>query len=302
MVSVSIITPTIDSSTFIDECILSVPRNESVDIEHIVVHDGANTFLDRLASLYPWLRLIRGPGRGATSACATAIASTRGDFIFPLMSDDRMVAGALRALAAKTASRPEIEVWTGGIRIFESTPDGSDKIIRTVSDPAVTALTLANVLDDLPLLNARFIRREIYDRVGSWNATYSASSDREFAIRLVLANVSEASLGVLVSELRQHAGSQTIRPPGKFLPPYLAEHIALARRWMNDTKLSDETRSLFRDWHAREVLRAAYYAARSHDFRTATAALGGAFAADWTWPRRSLTTSAALRLRRRVSR
>lgn len=299
MVSVSIITPTIDSSTYIDEAILSVPRLELDEVEHIIVHDGASEFLQRLASLYPWLRLLQGPARGATAACAMAIAQARNAFIFPLMSDDRMVAGALRKLGEKAAARPEIEVWTGGIRIFHKNSSGSEETIRTIGDPTHTALTLSNVLDDLPLMNARFVHRTVYERVGLWDERFSASSDREFAIRLVLAKVREAALGAPVAELRQHPESQTIRPPGKFLPPYLAEHIELARQWTTVPKLSRRTKAAFRNWYGREVLRAAYYAIRCRKFATAEAFIRSAFAADPIWPLRSLSLFSAMRLRRR---
>jgi glycosyltransferase involved in cell wall biosynthesis len=301
MAFLTIITPTIDASRYIDEAVASVPRNEhaGAGIEHIVVHDGSRAFAERLRARYPWLRVIDGPGQGATAAGISAIAAASGDFVFLLNSDDRMVPGAITALASAAAAQPGVEVWTGGTRIFEQAADGREATLRVLNNAPSTALTLSNVLDDLPLLTARFVRRTVYERIGPWDERYATCSDREFVIRMVLTGVREAWLGVPVSELRMHDDSRTIRRPGRSVPDYLAQHIEIAGRHMAMVDLSPEVRRTFRAWHAREVLRKAYYEMRAFELAEAARTLARAFAVDAAWPWRVPSTMRARRLRRR---
>jgi GT2 family glycosyltransferase len=226
------------------------------------------------------------------------LAAASGDFILLLNSDDRLLPGSLEALAYLAAARPDIEVWTGGARIFEDSEAG-ERTVRIIDDRATTALTLANALDDLPLLTARFVRRAVYERLGLFDEGCPTSSDREFAIRIVLAGVKEAPLGVRVSDLRQHAGSTTIRNPGNQVPPYLAENITIARRYMAKSGIAGDVRTAFRDWHARESLRKLYYELRARRLRSAGDTLQAACAVDWKWPWHARTAIGAMQLRRR---
>ena len=298
-VKITIITATTDNAPYVDEALDSTRSTAPVEIEHIIVHDGGDTFTERLLGKYPHLRILRGPGRGVTPAFNVALAAASGDFIILLNSDDVMLPGSLEALANAAAERADIEVWTGGARIFEDSEAG-ERTVRIIDNRATTALTLANMLDDLPLMTARFVRRSVYDRIGLFDEDYPRSSDRELMIRMALAGVKEAPLGVRVSGLRQHAGSTTIRTPGNQVPPYFAENLRIARHYMAQAGLPADIRTAFRHWHARETLRKLYYELRARRLASAAATLQAACAVDWQWPWHARTAIGALRLRRRV--
>jgi glycosyltransferase involved in cell wall biosynthesis len=296
---VTIVTPTIDGSTYVDEAVDSVPLEERYLVEHIVVHDGSHGFVERLAADYPWLRFVPGEGRGATAAVVLGTAAAAGEFILYLGSDDRLLRGALTALAKAAAERPEIDVWTGGTRIFAMDVDAGTRTVRTLDDPGVTALNLGNVLDDVPLMTARFIRRAVYEWVGPLDERFSVCSDREFALRMILAGVREAALAVRVSELRMHKESFSVRPPGRWVPAYLDAHVELAWRHMSDRAAAPDVRAALRDWHARETLRKIYYEACAGEIVNFRRSLAIAFARDWAWPWRALSSGKAHRLRQR---
>src|SRR5256885_11810918 len=78
---ISIITLTIDSSRYVDEAIDSVERRGPYELEHIVVHDGAEDFVRRLALKYPHLKFAQGNGAGATAAAAIGVEAATGEFI-----------------------------------------------------------------------------------------------------------------------------------------------------------------------------------------------------------------------------
>ena len=299
LVKVTIVTATTDNAHYIEKALDSVRSAVPIEVEHIIVHDGSDAFTERLLAKYPNLRVMRGLGRGVTPAYNVALAAATGDFIILLNSDDRMLPGSLDALAHASASRPEIEVWTGGARIFEDNKVG-ERTVRIIDDRATTALTLSNILDDLPLMTARFVRRSVYERVGLFDEDYPRSSDRELMIRVALAGLKEAPLGVRVSELRQHSGSSTIRSPGSQVPPYLVENIRVARYYMAQPGISADVHTAFRRWHARETLRKLYYELRARQLASAGRTLRAACAIDWQWPWHARTAISALRLRRRI--
>jgi glycosyltransferase involved in cell wall biosynthesis len=114
---VSIITLTNDSSRYVDEAIGRVERGGLCELEHVVVRDGAEGFIERLAGRYPHLRLLRGNGTGAAAAAALGVRAATGDFILFVHSDDRICAEAIGQLAIQLRARPDIRIWSGGAQI-----------------------------------------------------------------------------------------------------------------------------------------------------------------------------------------
>jgi GT2 family glycosyltransferase len=276
-----------------------VPRNELPDYEHLVVHDGSTEFTDRLKLRFPWLRILQGPGRGQFGASVLALKEARGDFIIPLNSDDLFVPGALAQFVQASEARPEVDVWTGGTRLFEQTADGGQTTLRIVDDPAATALTVENILLDLPLMTARFVHRRVYERLGLYDEDYAVCWDREFALRMALAGVTEASLGVRLSELRIHDEAMTHRRKGGFIPTYLPAHAALARQELRRGDLPRDTRRILRDWHAQEISRLVYYQLLGRRPFAAAKTFGAGFLEDRAWVVHALSNIRAMRMRRR---
>jgi hypothetical protein len=296
---VSIITLTNDSSRYVDEAIGRVERGELCELEHIVVHDGAEGFIERLAGRYPHLRLLRGNGTGATAAAALGVRAATGDFIVFVHSDDRICAEAIGQLAIQSRARPEIRIWSGGARIFCVCSDGKERVVRRMVGDEMTHLSLENVCDDTPLLSARFCHRAVFSQIGNFDSEFSESSDREFLLRAAIAGLPEASLGVDVSEMRMHRESRTIRLPNRSTPPYLEEHVRIASRWLGRAELAGAVRRFLRNWRAREMLRLIVYRCRAGQCRQAALAMFGELSADPLWMFRALTVVSARRRRHR---
>src|SRR5579872_5926629 len=229
---ISVVTPTHVSGGFLDQAIASVPRWTAGEVEHIVVHDLNAAGAAALSARHPHLKLLQGDGTGPTAAAAIGYAAASGDFVLHLNSDDHLVPDAFDRLLACASERPDIDIWTGGTRIFRLNAAGAEVTVRRIVSRAATALTLPNIFDDLPCMPARFIRRSVFDRIGTLDTHFPESSDREFLIRATVAGVSEAPLGAMVSELRQHGASRTMSPDRIAVPRYLDEHLRIAERWL----------------------------------------------------------------------
>ncbi|HEV2161882.1 MAG TPA: glycosyltransferase [Stellaceae bacterium] len=290
---ISVITPTIDGSVFLDEAVASVQQQDYANIEHILVHDGSDSFIARLRSRHPRLRVLRGEGNGATAAVKLGLDAATGEFIFCLNSDDRIVPGSMAYLLRYATKKPSIRIWTGGARVFKAASDGTDKTVRLVTGRAMTAMNLGNVLDDLPLVTSRFIHRSVIAEIGNFDPTFSESSDREFMLRAVIAQIPEDYLGVVISELRMHEGSRTIHRNKNWVPPYLAEHLRLADLWLSRTDLPPGVVRSFRNWRAREALRTVLYQLRAGQQPQAMRSLCAAVSSDPLWLLRATTVLAA---------
>jgi glycosyltransferase involved in cell wall biosynthesis len=91
---ISIITLTLDSPRYFDEAVGSIEREGNVELEHIVVHDGDETFIDGLRQRRPAIKILKGRKAGPTAAAALGVEAATGDFILLLHSDDRLCPGA----------------------------------------------------------------------------------------------------------------------------------------------------------------------------------------------------------------
>ena len=268
---ISVITLATDSSRHLDEAIDSVDRDGPFDLEHIVVHDGDDAFTDALKRRYPAIKVVKGQRAGATAAAALGVETATGDFILLLHSDDRLCPGALARLAVDAAARPDVKIWTGGARIFRTLPDAGEATVRWIVDRDLTRLSLENVCDVIPLLTARFCHRSVFVEIGNFDPKFSESSDREFLLRAVIAGVPEASLDIMVSEMRMHEGSRTIHCRRDWIPPYLVEHAAIADMWCVRPDLDWRTRRFLWNWRARETLRLFVHQCRAGQWKRAAA-------------------------------
>lgn len=296
---VSIITLTIDSSDYVDEAIGSVEQQGPYELEHIVVHDGADGFTRRLAQKYPHIKFVGGAGAGATAAAARGVEASTGDFILLVHSDDRIRPGVLARLASEAAARPDVRIWTGGAQMFCTLPDGEELVVRRMVGEDMTRLSLQNVCDDMPLLSARFCHRSVFAQIGNFDPMFSESSDREFLLRAAIAGVREGSLDVVVSEMRVHDESRTMHFRKGFTPPYLEEHVHIADQWLARTDISAEVRRFLRNWRAREMVRLIVYQGRAGQWKQAALACCREELADPLWIFRALSIVEARRLRHR---
>ena len=98
MPDVSVVIPCYNQGEYIQEAIESVFKHTYTNFEIIVIDDGSTDgktidILDRLS--YPKTTLIRTENRGLPSARNTGISESRGEYILPLDSDDRIAGSYL---------------------------------------------------------------------------------------------------------------------------------------------------------------------------------------------------------------
>src|SRR5258708_5988260 len=139
----------------------------------IFVHDGSEAFAASLKKRYPLLRVLNGPGAGATAAAKLGIEAARGDFVFWLNSDDKLLPGSVARFVDRASREPNVRIWTGGTRIVSVGGNDLRRIGRIVEESELIALNIANILDDLTLLTGRLCQRSSFAEIRSVDPDFS---------------------------------------------------------------------------------------------------------------------------------
>lgn len=114
----TVVVPAYNAQNYIDDCLLSVTRQEGVQsLEIIVVDDGSTD--DTNNKLLAWcekdsrIRLITQENRGHSGARNTGILNARGNYIAFIDSDDMLAQGHIQCLLNELRAHPEADYVSG---------------------------------------------------------------------------------------------------------------------------------------------------------------------------------------------
>jgi glycosyltransferase involved in cell wall biosynthesis len=243
MVTISVITPTLDRGAFIEAAVDSVVAQSVPACEHIVI-DGASRD-DTLARLrrYPHLQVVSEPDGGLYDAINKGIARSRGDVICLLNSDDRLLPGAFEAVSAAFRSDPAADVVCGRVRVGDLRAGDGD---IEIGSPAMQRLRASDVISGIPITNGRFIRREAFERAGLFDPAFPVLADRDLLGRFLLAGLRTTSIDRAVYRYGTHAQSLSFGSAAGQLA-YNSEAIRLAQARLTQAS-TDAERGFYRRW------------------------------------------------------
>src|SRR4051812_33516311 len=150
---------------------------------------------------WPNLRVHSGKDAGIYDAFNKGLSLASGEIVHFLNSDDLLVPGALDKVADAFRDQA-VELVSGGVEFFEDLGGGREKLLRRETSREALNFTLHQVVSGLPVINARFVRRELLTRVGQFDLQYSIASDREYLVRLALAQPKGAVVADVVYRYR----------------------------------------------------------------------------------------------------
>ena len=120
----SVIIPLFNTDQFIEECILSIVRND-VDpglFEVIVVDDGSTDssakIVKELTEEYHNIRLIQQENQGVSVARMNGVAKAKGEYIWFIDSNDYISADAVSELLSDINHHPDIDVFVPPMFLF----------------------------------------------------------------------------------------------------------------------------------------------------------------------------------------
>jgi glycosyltransferase involved in cell wall biosynthesis len=206
---ISVVTPSFNQASFLEETIRSILSQGYPDLEYIVM-DGGSTdgsteiigkYADRLAD---WKSAKDG---GQADAIRTGFARATGDILCWLNSDDTIAPGTLRKVGEFFAAHPAVDLVYGDLNLVDS--DGK----RLYTARPVLRLGILVYENAFIPQQSMYWRRSLYERVGGVDPRLRFAMDFDLVIRFLLAGACVRKLPGVLANYRWHpaAKSSTIR-------------------------------------------------------------------------------------------
>jgi glycosyltransferase involved in cell wall biosynthesis len=206
---ISIVTPSYNQASFLEETIRSITSQGYPNLEYIVMDggstDGSSEIIRKYQEEIAFWQSERDAGQ--SDALCQGFQRANGEVLAYLNSDDTLEPGTLKIVGEYMASHPEVDLVYGDMNLI---------------DAAGIYLYTAHPLLDLRILvyenpfipqQAMFWRRALYVRVGGVNPTLRFAMDYDLALKFLLGGARVAKIRKVLANFRVHAAakSSTIR-------------------------------------------------------------------------------------------
>jgi glycosyltransferase involved in cell wall biosynthesis len=178
---VTVVTPTLNAVKFLEQCIISVQRNASrdIEVEHVLVDGGSTDGTVELAQRLG-LRVLKGKDRGIFDAVNKGSFNSSGELLGFLGADDLMLDGGLAHIVR--VFHQQGRRWVaGGIRWID---EAGRNLGGFRVPPAWLTARMYVCLGWNPIMHmATYFSREFYDELGGFNPNFKDSGDFEMFAR-----------------------------------------------------------------------------------------------------------------------
>lgn len=278
----SIITPCLNRVSFVREAVESVLKQDYSPVEHIVVDGGSTDGTLDVLDEFKDIRVISEPDNGVYDAINKGILAARGEVIGFLNADDMYVLEVFPYIVKRFQENRELKALCGGAEILDRA--GSQDVVRQVFlSPFYSSLSVRNICLGQPILNARFFRKDIFEKVGLFDWRYRIASDRDFLIRMALARVTSEYLPKCVYRYRYHQGSLTFNPSGTHAREANDEYWSIAENFLQ-SRISLRERLWLQVWHARISTEMVLMTLRKRELNLMLSTLRRGFKVSPWWP------------------
>jgi glycosyltransferase involved in cell wall biosynthesis len=241
--SITVVTPCLNAADTIEECLASVRAQGYSALEHVVVDGGSTDGTVALLESAPGVRYVSEADDGRPDAANKGVAMASGEVIGWLNADDRYEPGALRAVGAALAARPDAMWATGYCRIIDGDGDEIRGLVTSYKNFLLRHFSFPLYLTQNFVSDpATFVRRRALTEVGPLDPRYKISHDYDLWLRvaarwepLVLDRylssfrMTEGTLSMSGFELqfREHADAARRHGGGHRLP--VAANVVMSR-------------------------------------------------------------------------
>ncbi|HSH94763.1 MAG TPA: glycosyltransferase family 2 protein [Roseimicrobium sp.] len=274
----SIITPSFNQDSYLEETLLSVLNQRQDGLEYIVVDGGSRdgsveilrTYADRLS----WW--VSEPDAGQADAINKGLARATGDVVAFLNSDDVYLPGALKAVTDFFAAHPEANWVCGGWLMFGEPADMETSVWFPKPPSNAAACLYQHFSAAQP---AHFWRRSLFQKHGPFDASYRYCFDHEFYVRLLLAGERCHPLNVPLAAYRIHGSSKTVAEGDRFTH----EFDAIRGKYLARTPAAEE-RAARHEWLLKQSFAQCHAAVESARRGDRDAAWSQFAATAFRWP------------------
>lgn len=210
---ISIITPSYQQSSFIEETLLSVKGQGYRNIEHIVIDglstDGTQEILAKYESVYN-LKWVSEKDSGQTEAINKGFDRASGDILGWINSDDTYMPGTFNKVVECFARNPDIN-WVYGDAYWID-KDGNVIGIYKAKDFDLSRLAYEGMYIPQPTV---FVKKDLLNSIGYLDEKIYTTMDYDYCLRLGTAGRAKYIPEVLATR-RIHADTKTAKGQSMF--------------------------------------------------------------------------------------
>ncbi len=183
MTNLSIITATFNVANTIKNCLESV-RNQSVDVEHILVDGGSTDKTLEIVAAYKehLSHVVSEPDNGIYDAMNKGLNLVSGDVVGILNADDYYVSNKTLEHVTNVFANPTVDSCYGDLIYFDQR--NPDRIIRYWRSGSYSPNKF--YWGWMPPHPTFFVRRSVYEKYGTFNLSLGTAADYEIMLRFIL--------------------------------------------------------------------------------------------------------------------
>lgn len=212
---ISIVTPSLNQGEFIEETIRSVLLQGYPDIEYIIIDGGSTDGTMPIIEKYsPWLHYwISEPDKGQSHAINKGFNRATGSIYAYINSDDLYEPNVFGLIAAAFSEHPSPDLVAGICTVFDQYreqrsfhpcwPDTLSEYVRT---------TFSSTFGQ----PASFWTADIHRKAGGFDESMSFCFDREFFLRIGLADAKPKMISSKIARFREHTLSKSVTQALRF--------------------------------------------------------------------------------------
>ena len=197
---VSVIIVSLNSEKYISQSIESVMCQSYSNIQLIIIDGGSTDKTLRTIEKYKCKIdiLISEPDNGIYDAFNKGLLHAKGEYICILNSDDWYVPNAIEVLVNKVEQH-NVDFSYGNIVYNHNT-------IQTIKKPVINSKLKKKVLQEMAIPHiSLLIKRDVYNKLGSFSIKYKIAGDHEFLLRLIYSNFKGKNTDEIIGHVR-HGG------------------------------------------------------------------------------------------------
>jgi glycosyltransferase involved in cell wall biosynthesis len=248
MSKISIVTPSYNQASFLEETIQSVLSQEYPNLEYLIVDggstDGSLEIIRRYANLAPerlvWW--VSEPDQGQTDAINKGFAHASGDIFAWLNSDDTYLPGAISEAVEFLQTHPEVGMVYGDATLV----DRDGKVIGLFPARQTDFSRLRQGYVHIPQ-QASFFRADLWKRVGPLDPTFFFAMDYDLWVRIArLAPLRYYPR--LWANFRLHDTGKSVVADSRCWPEMLRVHYRDGGSWLSPLVFKAKIRPLVYAW------------------------------------------------------
>jgi glycosyltransferase involved in cell wall biosynthesis len=244
---ISIITPSLNQSRFIEETICSVLHQEYPNLEYIIVDGGSSDgSLDIIRRFEHRLSYwVSEPDRGQAHALNKGLRLATGEIVAYINSDDVYFPHALATAADAFRSNPDA-LWLCSPCLAQDERSHTTSVLtpQVPKDPATWLFKPSGQPYCFPQPGV-FLRKRLIDELGEFREDLHYSFDYEYFQRILFAGLRPLELATTMAMFRVHDASKT----GSSSAGFAADDVTVAELYFDRVSRSNQQR-LLRQKHA----------------------------------------------------